>query len=898
MEPEAYVYALLLSKMPVIYIVCRIPSPRGLLAKAWINSLLRSIVITFVLTSGSKGLLQRIEFMEAKKITGYKNHIANLGTAKKYKGFRDILCQASMAYAAHHYLYKDDPRLPAFIQLMQHDVISRGHPSFLSISQFTKLTSSKTLTEIATDGIKKLKHVKPLNLDRIDQQLHSAGDAFKLLTDAIKSFTEEASRYNNDVHSGVDRGPAPTLALKAAAGIGKTMGIINNCIGIDALKGSIDYYVPSDVLGNQVIDDLKSNLLGIGKDPNQSPPFDSEAVTFRAIRGRSKADEDGNPLCLDIASVDKAKSLGMSIQKNICETCDHFTDCGYQKQFKHVELPKLDQPIIITEELIQIDDWDIPPAVNDDGTPVLVETLLDFEGIHEVAPVVNVLAHNYLFLQTPLYDKEQSSTRFSQNYCNLAVVDEKFWDKGIQTEEIKVSAIDNLKSDIASFVLAQLQAKKPLLKTLRAKYSPAEVGKAAAALLSTAAEFKAGSGAPKSKKVAQVLYSLRDEMIRSNRDDSRCVSIGPNKDSVECVHLAKRQPLTVPDDVPMIFIDADLSPEILKLYRPNVRVVEIPAKRLATVYQVTDITNSKSSLLDKEDTRRALSVVSFIKHMATTGKTLAVTIKDFRIALTGEDKDALSKCADYHGAKLAHFGSLRGLNDFEEYDNVVIIGRMEPPVNALERQANGMWWDDNKPISRVSLTINDDGTERGHFFEKLPKVIRYKGQHPHVIRTSCHPDPRAQVLLEQIREAETAQAIDRLRLVHKPKGPRSPRVFILSNIPVDIEVDQLFTLEKYSLIQQLVDESGDFIPLNKTHLTVHAKSIRTTSVAGNRIKEIKDNWDWYQSTGLLKGWHMFEYRKYRVGMWSKVITCLDHDDLKLKLQSLIQADVEIQPLRA
>jgi hypothetical protein len=144
--------------------------------------------------------------------------------------------------------------------------------------------------------------------------------------------------------------------------------------------------------------------------------------------------------------------------------------------------------------------------------------------------------------------------------------------------------------------------------------------------------------------------------------------------------------------VPIIFIDADLSPEILKLFRPNVRVLDIPAKRLATVYQVTDITNSKSSLLDKENRRRALSVVSFIKHMATTGKTLVVTIKDFRIALTGETDDKkLPKCADYHGANLAHFGSLRGLNAFEEYDNVVIIGRMEPPVNALERQANGLW---------------------------------------------------------------------------------------------------------------------------------------------------------------------------------------------------------------
>ena len=153
------------------------------------------------------------------------------------------------------------------------------------------------------------------------------------------------------------------------------------------------------------------------------------------------------------------------------------------------------------------------------------------------------------------------------------------------------------------------------------------------------------------------------------------------------------------------------------------------------------------------------------------------------------------------------------------------------------------------------------------------------------------------MLLEQIREAETAQAIDRLRLVHKPKGPRSPRVFILSNIPVDIEVDQLFRWEQYSLIQQLADESGDFIPFNKDHLYSHAESVDSTGTASSRIKEIKDNWDWYQSTGLLKGWHMLEYRKYRVGMWSKVITCLDQDALKLKLRSLIQANVETQPLR-
>jgi len=438
--------------------------------------------------------------------------------------------------------------------------------------------------------------------------------------------------------------------------------------------------------------------------------------------------------------------------------------------------------------------------------------------------------------------------------------------------------------------VTQLKAKKPLLKTLWDKYDPIEVGEAAAALLPTITDMNKGTGTTKSKRVASILYTLKEEMLKPNRTDSRCVSWGINKAGDEVVYLSKRQLLTVPDDVPMIFIDADLSMKILKLYRGNIKLVDIPAKRLATVYQVTDITNSKSALLENNiPTQRARSAASFIEHMATTGKTLAVTIKGLRTALTGEAGDKLPKCGDYCGAEIAHFGSLRGLNDFADYDNIIIVGRMEPNLKALERQANGLWWDADKPIT--SVPPNDNGQ---FFFEKLPKAIRYKDNLPHVIRTSCHPDSRAQVLIEQIREAETAQAIDRLRLIHQSKEPRSPRVFILSNIPVDIEVDQLFTWEQYSLIQQLVDESCGFIPFNKKDLYSHAESVDSTGTASNRVKEIKENWDWYQSTGLLKGWYYFNYRKVGGTKCSEVITTLQLEVLKEGLITTTGVDIEVR----
>ena len=41
-----------------------------------------------------------------------------------------------------------------------------------------------------------------------------------------------------------------------------------------------------------------------------------------------------------------------------------------------------------------------------------------------------------------------------------------------------------------------------------------------------------------------------------------------------------------------------------------------------------------------------------------------------------------------------------------------------------------------------------------------------------------HPDPRVQAVIEQVRERETAQAIDRLRLIHRTVPAR---VIVLSN---------------------------------------------------------------------------------------------------------------------
>ncbi len=78
-------------------------------------------------------------------------------------------------------------------------------------------------------------------------------------------------------------------------------------------------------------------------------------------------------------------------------------------------------------------------------------------------------------------------------------------------------------------------------------------------------------------------------------------------------------------------------------------------------------------------------------------------------------------------------------------------------------------------------------------YPELPLGYRMRDGSPKGVLTPIHPDRRVQRVLELIRENELVQAIDRLRLIH---SDRCKRVIILCNIPLDITVDELRTLDE------------------------------------------------------------------------------------------------------
>ena len=133
------------------------------------------------------------------------------------------------------------------------------------------------------------------------------------------------------------------------------------------------------------------------------------------------------------------------------------------------------------------------------------------------------------------------------------------------------------------------------------------------------------------------------------------------------------------------------------------------------------------------------------------------------------------------GVAVAHFMSLRGSNAYEDRSVIFITGRNQPPADDIERQARAIFGNSGDPLAYDDL-------------ENLPLdqvdywLSKRSSHPPAAITVRSFSDPRIEAVQKQIREAETVQAIARLRLVW---ADYQKRVFLLSNLPVEIPVDHL-----------------------------------------------------------------------------------------------------------
>jgi len=143
---------------------------------------------------------------------------------------------------------------------------------------------------------------------------------------------------------------------------------------------------------------------------------------------------------------------------------------------------------------------------------------------------------------------------------------------------------------------------------------------------------------------------------------------------------------------------------------------------------------------------------------------------------------------------------------------VIVPGREQPSPRDAERLAKAIWYDTSAPIRGIPA-----GTKGRvqHPYGQRRYTMRDGSQRQ--VRVRVHPERRVQAVMEQVREAEMVQAIDRLRLIH---SSREKTVIILCNIPLDLPVDELVTWRelvgdsRLAQALEMCEENGwDALPL-------------------------------------------------------------------------------------
>ena len=245
------------------------------------------------------------------------------------------------------------------------------------------------------------------------------------------------------------------------------------------------------------------------------------------------------------------------------------------------------------------------------------------------------------------------------------------------------------------------------------------------------------------------------------------------------IHAAWTAPIQfIPSDVPRLFLDASLSPRIVEKVSPDVELLDVTARRNARVVQVADTSLSKHRLGEDNDYLSSRIVELATRQVSENPNGALIAPKDW-LATHGS---RLPCCV-----KQAHYGALRGLNELESADWLIVVGRNEPPPWAVESVARAWFAGDMEP-----------GTVTR---EQAP--LRARNGDMATITRTVFTDPRCQEILESIREQESLQAVDRLRLIHATK-PKT--VYLLSNLPLPgLPADELVRLDDLLLPGRLAE---------------------------------------------------------------------------------------------
>lgn len=538
----------------------------------------------------------------------------------------------------------------------------------------------------------------------------------------------------------------PTFGLKVPAGLGKTRTALE-CIaatGERFLKhGHILFYVPT---------------LELAEDAHKDFEKLNSGLPSMVLRGRGATNPaDQKPMCERHRLADKLAGKVRSITKALCiqETSDGVSEAECYSVCAYFDQVASDKHKVI------------------------------------------FLPHAYLTKMLP-----------SKRAVALRIIDEKFWSELTETQvlsyddwftlpdHIGKGSMGEIFKTVRLCIFEALEAGRPVQTALRengvSTHDLERLSKAERKALPkldlrpgepdnvldhniSKHDLLAAAGSHKRALVFELLVETAD------KDSTERLSLqSPNARLAQKGAIKTHLMHDLPRNAPIILLDADLNEVIAAQICPGMEIKRLNVLPRAEIVQITKNTLSTHSLTTEKDaaTRREY-VLEVLKHevaKAGKGKVLAVATKKVLAALFkqagGQFCEEAPEPLTLHGATIRWFGpKMLGINKFANYATIVVIGRLQPTVMAVEDDMRALFGD-----STEKLLFSD--TQQ---LVEARKDVPMQSAQDQTGTVRVHPDPRGQQVLEQMREAQTEQAIARLRLIDAdpPK-----RVVILSDLPL------------------------------------------------------------------------------------------------------------------
>lgn len=622
---------------------------------------------------------------------------------------------------------------------------------------------------------------------------HYTVDAL-LPAEAQAILRQEAAVWAAAALAGPSGNARTVIGIRGAAGLGKSTTLLEAVLPLLRAGLRVAFFVPRHNLGTELADKAIANLEAVAEAEREEsdsleiweppPPLPPVGV----LRGREAVDAAGSAICGRTSLVKELHRKGLSAYRNLCERvavqdgapvtlrcpiahrCAHYDQSNddraglYFAPHAYLTMPapsgqrKPDAVIIdeswwqvaIKERSITLDDWladrvwlgDAPVDEDDVTLGPARAWLVRRAG----------LAHQLMLAGTAPADWPAHGLTAAD--CRRAA----------QLEgESAAPAIDPAMADTA-------------IGAVLAAHTPTPASRLAGLWRALAMEIETARPA---------LHSVT--LARSGPADARRTVIA----------WFKRSDLRgVPAEAPVLLLDASMEPEIVRLWFPTIRIVRLDVERKAYVIGLADRALGRSSLVELGDegggsdagrtfarnNRRALATL-FEVVSATAGPTLLATYKAILPALRDHADTAATiaraitkNSTIAKNSPLGHLGGLRGSDAYRAYAAVIVAGRLQATVLAVENIARALYFDADTPLVFLG--------ER-----RLPKVERRRRMRDgsdSVALVEAHPEPRIQAVLEQCRERELEQVVDRLRLIHRD---RPALVIIASSVALDVTYD-------------------------------------------------------------------------------------------------------------